>query len=158
MHASPYRLTALTLAGSLLSVAGLVCGSLPFVHASLPWLMLGLAGAVTGALGMYWASYLLREDVRNERWPEETLAPFRRMTDHVLWKVGMGLLFVGMLATLLQDRHHRQWFWAFFILLQMQTKVSNAFARPRKAGSAGTRLDFSQVPPLRSEHWGQRLG
>ena len=105
---------------------------------------------------MYWTSYVLREDVRNDRWSDETLAPFRRVQGHVIWKIGMGVLVVAMLATLIQDRHHRTWFWTVFFLLQTQTQITNAFARPRKPPGDATRLDWSQISPLRSEHWGER--
>ena len=152
---TPHRLTVLTIAGSLLSVAGFLCGSLRSVYASLPLLITCFAGVVIGLVGMYWASYVLREDVRNERWSDETLAPFRRVVDHFLWKVAMAFLVVAMFATLTQDRHHHTWFWAVFFLLQTQTKIANAFVRLRKPPAADTRPDWAKVRPLRSAHWGQ---
>ena len=154
---SPNRLTALTIAAILLACAGFIAGNVPPVHGSLPLLALCFLCVVIGYLGMLWASYTLRQDVRNERWPEDILAPFRRVTDHPLWKIGMGLLFVAMCVVVaLQDRHHRTWFWAVFFLLQAQTQISNAFARPRTPRGSGARIDWSKVAPLRSEHWGER--
>ncbi len=156
MPDSPYRLTALTIVAGVLGMAGLMGGDLHSVSASLPLLALSLLCAVGGMGGMYWASYMLREDVRNERWPEESLAPFRQITTHVLWNLGMGVLVVAMLTALTQDRHHRIWFWATLFLLQMQTQITNAFARPRTPRGSGARLDWSQATPLRSERWGER--
>lgn len=156
MLETPYRLTAFTVAAILLSGAGFVCGNLRSVYSSLPLLAACFAGVVIGVLGMYWAAYILREGVRNERWSERTLAPFRRITDHVLWKIGMVGLVVAMLAALTQDRHHRSWFWPVFFILQTQTQINTAFARPRKAAGSGTRPDWSQIPPLQSEYWGER--
>ena len=153
---TPHRLTAFTIAGSLLSVAGLVCGNLHSVRASLPLLLTCFAGVVIGLLGMYWTSYVLREDVQNERWSEETLVPFRRVVNHVLWKMAMGFLVLAMLAALTQDRHHRTWFWVVLFLLQTQTQIANAFARVRRPPSAGAPSDWAEVQPLRSEHWGQQ--
>lgn len=156
MLKSPYRLVALTVAGILLSGAGFVCGNLHSVYLSLPLLATCFACVVIGVLGTCWASYALREGVQNERWSERILAPFRRVTDHVLWKIGMAGLIVAMFAALTQDRHHRTWFWLVFILLQAQTQINSAFARPRKAAGSGNRPDWSQMPPLQSEHWGER--
>ena len=134
-------------------MAGLICGSLRSVYASLPLLITCLVIAVIGASVMYWASYLLRAQVQSERWPEMTLFPFRRVVEHVFWKVGMGVLLVAMMASLLQVHHHRPWFWTVFLLLQTQTQISAAFARPRKPLGMGSRPDWSQIKPLYSEHW-----
>ena len=153
---SPYRLTALTIVCSLLATAGFIAASLHSTYCSLLLLLLCFALVVISLLGMFWAANTLRNDVRNERWPEATLAPFRRVVDHVLWKVAMGLLLLGMFAALAQDRHHRTWFWAVFVLLQTQTQIGTAFPRLRKPTGPGLLLDWSRVSPLRSEHWGER--
>ncbi len=150
---SPYRLTSLIVAGSLLSVAGLICGSLRSVYASLPLLIICFATAVIGAAVMYWASYLLRAQVQSERWPEMTLVPFRRVVEHVFWKIGMGALLMAMLTSLIQVQRHRPWFWIVFLLLQTQTQISAAFAHPRKPLDMSSRPDWSQIKPLYSEHW-----
>ncbi len=153
---SPYRLTALTIAGSLLATAGFFAASFHPIYSSLPLLLLCFALVVTSLLGMFWAANTLRNDVQNERWPEATLAPFRRVTGHVLWKIAMGLLLLAMFAALTQDHHHRTWFWAVFVLLQTQTQIGTAFARLRKPTPPGPLLDWSKVSPLRSRHWGER--
>jgi len=151
---SPCRLTSLIVAGSFLSVAGLICGSLRSVYASLSLLIISFATVVIGAVVMYWASYLLRAQVQSERWPEMTLVPFRRAVEHVFWKIGMGVLLLAMMASLIQVHHHREWFWAVFLLLQTQTQISAAFARPRKPPGTSSRPDWSRIKSLHSEQWG----
>ena len=94
MSYSPCRLTSPIAAGSFLSIAGLVCGSLCSVYASLSLLIISFATVVIGAVVMYWASYLLHAQVQSERWPEMTLVSFRWVVEHVFWKVGMGVLLV----------------------------------------------------------------
>ena len=153
---SPSRLTVLTIVGSLLATAGFIAAGIHFIYNSLPLLLLCFAVVVTSFLGMFWAANTLRDDVQNERWPEATLAPFRRVIDHVLWKIAMGLLLLAMFATLTQDHHHRAWFWAVFVLLQTQTQIGSAFARLRKVTRPGPLLDWSEVSPLRSKPWGER--
>ena len=152
---SPYRLTALIFAGSLLACAGFLGSSFHPIHTSLPLLLLTFALVVVGLLIMFWAANTLRDDNANERWPEATLAPFRAVTTHVLWNITMGLLVLAMFAALTQDRHHRSWFWAIFVLLQTQTQLTTAFARPRKPTRPSPLLDWSKVAPLQSEHWGK---
>ena len=156
MRDSPFRLTALIVGCSLLMVTGFLAADLRPVYTNLPLLSACFALMVIGLIGMFWLSSRLRDEVRNERWSEETLAPFREVTGHVLWKVGMALLVVAMLAALTQDGHHRTWFWVVLFLLQTQTQITNAFARPRLPLRTGPRIDWSQASPLRSEHWGER--
>ena len=153
MSDSPYRLTSLIVAGSFLSVAGLICGGLPSVDGSLPLVVTCFATVVIGAVVMYWASHLLRAQVQSERWPEMTLAPFRQVVRHVFWKIGMGVLLMAMMASLIQIHHQRTWFWAIFLLLQTQTQITAAFARPRKPPGMSSRPDWSQIKPLYSEQW-----
>ena len=154
MFDSPWRLTSLIVAGSFVSVAGLIGGSLRSVYASLSLLVMCFATVVIGAVVMYWASYLLRVQVQSQRWPEMTLVPFRRVVEHVFWKVGMGVLLVAMMASLIQAHHHREWFWTVFLLLQTQTQISAAFARPRKPLGTSSRPNWSQIEPLHSDQWG----
>ena len=154
---SPFRLTALMLTCSLVAVACFLSIGISAVRTH-PLLMIPcIMGVVVAFLGMLWSSSLLRNNVRNERWPAETLAPFHRVIDHVLWKIGLGLLFVALIAALmLQGRHHTPWFWAVFFLLQAQTQMTNAFARPRTPPATGALLDWSKLSPLHSDHWGER--
>ena len=153
---SPYRLTALMIACCLLSVAGFLGGNVHTVHTRLPMMIPCFLCAVVGYLGMLWTTSVLTDAIQNERWPAETLTPFRLVIDHVLWKIGMGLLLVAMLAALILDRHRHGWFWAVFFLIQAQTQFTSVFARRCKQHCAGPYLDWTQVSPLRSEHWGER--
>ncbi len=156
MPDSPYRLTALAIAGGFVASAGLLGQNVYPLHrgTSLPIAFLLLV--VVSLSGMYWAAYMLREDVANERWSAETLAPLRRLVDHPIWRGAMALLFIAMIAALVVTRHNRTWFWGVFCLLQTQTQIGSAIARPRPHTGPGTRLDWSQAAPLRSEHWGER--
>lgn len=142
---------------SLLSVACFLGMNL---HATRAHLFLQIpcsASVVVGYLGMLWTGSTLRNNVQSDRWPAETLAPFQRVLNHVLWKIGVGLLFLGLVAALMvQGRHHTPWFWAVFFLLQAQTQMTNAFARPRTPPGTGAHIDWSKVLPLHSEHWGER--
>ncbi len=115
---------------------------------------MGVPCGLAGYLGMLCASYNPRHDVRHERWPEDTFSPFSLVTAHVLWKIGMGVPCVAMLATLVEDRRHRTRFWPVFILLQPQTQIGSAFVRSRTL--RGTRLDWTKIPALRSDRWGER--
>lgn len=153
---SPYRLTALTIAGCLLGTAGLLGSSVHSIYNSLPRLMACVVFVVIGMLGMYWASYTLRECVQNERWPPESITPFRRAVDHPIWKCVMVLLVFAMLLILIQAEHHRGYFWCVFFLLQTQTQIGSAFVRPRRTGDAHAGIDWSKMAPLTSDHWGER--
>ncbi len=142
---------------SLLSVACFLGINLHATRAHLFLMIPCCLCVVLGYLGMLWTSSRLRDNVRNQRWPLETLAPFQRVIDHVLWKIGVALLLVAMFASLVaQGRHHQSWFWAVFFLLQAQTQMTNAFARPRTPPGTGAHIDWSKVLPLHSEHWGER--
>ena len=157
MRDSPFRLTALIVGASLLVVIGFLAADLRAVYARLFLLSAFFVLVVVGVGGMFWLAHRLRNDVLNGRWSEETLAPFREVTGHILWNVGLVLLIVAMFAALTQDRHHRTWFWVILFLLQTQTQLTAAFARPRtRPTGPGPRLDWRQVSPLRSEHWGER--
>lgn len=151
---SPYKFTSLIAAGGILSAAGFFGASLhPW---TLPTLVICVAAILIGTVGLYWAASSLGKGVRNERWPEEALTPFRRAIDHPAWKVIMGLLLVAMLVALANARPHRVYFWCVFVLLQAQTQIGSAFARPTKLEQPGTLIHRSEVPHLDSEHWGER--
>lgn len=153
---SPYRLTASTVAAGLLAGAGFIAGNRLSPHTPLLILVALLVLIAIGMTGLFWGAHTLREAIRNERWPEHTLAPFRRVIDHPLWKWAMGLLMVAMLVALIKDRHQRTYFWGVFCLLQTQTQITTALARPRKPHLPGAHLDWSKVAPLHSDHWGTR--
>ena len=158
MLRSPVRLTALMVLCSLLAATGfLVLSSSPAVHTH-PFLLAAcFACVLLGYLGMLWTGSTLRNNVQSDRWPAETLAPFQRVLNHVLWKIGVGLLFLGLVAALMvQGRHHTSWFWAVFVLLQAQTQITNAFTDPRTPPGTGAYTDWSAAAPLHSEHWGER--
>ncbi len=141
----------------LLSTAGILASNRYAVHSQLSVLAACFACVVVGYLSMLWTASTLRNNIQNERWPVETLAPFRQVIDHVLWRFAMAVLLVAMLATLIfQDRHHHSWYWATFFLLQAQTQFTYAFGRPREPSATGHLLDWSKVSPLRSDHWGER--
>ncbi len=153
---SPFRFTALTVACSAVMVVGFLAGELRPVYSSLPLLSACLLCVVAGVLGILWTSYMLREDVRNERWSDEVLAPFRAVTTHVLWNIGMGLLVVAMLFAWGHNRHHSPLQWILLFLLQTQAQLTTAFAKPRRPAGPSHTIEWKKFSPLRSEHWGER--
>ncbi len=153
---SPFRFTVVTVACSAVIVAGFLASELRPVYSSLPLLSVCFLSVVAGVIGMYWTSFTLREDVRNDRWSDEVLAPFRTLTTHVLWYLGMAVLVIAMLFTWVHRRHHSPFLWVFLFLLQTQSQLTSAFAKPRKPSGSGHRIEWNKFSPLQSEHWGER--
>ncbi len=152
---SPNRLTALTLFCGLLSTASCVTAGLPSARGSQPLLTISLVCAFIGLTGMYKFAYTLREGVRNQRWPAQTLAPFRKTIDHPAWKLTMGVLFLATCLALVRYAPHvNGFFWGVFLLLKTQMQISGSFARPKQTQAPVARLDWSKVQPLTSDHWG----
>ena len=155
MLTSPARLIALIVAATLVATTGFIAAGLHPIYTSLPLLLLCFTLVVTSLMTMFWAANSLRDDVGNERWPEATIAPFRRVTTHILWNTATGLLLLAMLAALILNHRHLTWFWPIFVLLQTQTQLTTAFARPYKPTRGGLGVDWSTSAPIHSERWGR---
>lgn len=156
MNGSPYPRIALTLSCGLLTAMGFVIAG---AHAkgSLLFAVLSFSCVALGLVGMYVSGYFLREEVRNERWPEVTLARMRRLTGHSLWRSLMALALVTMCVSMFfSHRRQQTLFWTAFCFLQTLAQIGNAFTRHSEKPGKSKLLDWSRVLPLRSEHWGER--
>lgn len=153
-HATPLRLAGWTALGSVVSVIGFA--SVRAFRESLPALLACAALALGGLVLVYYPTYQLRRGVENDRWSEEELGPLRRATEHPAWFAATFLLVIAMLASLVVVNSHRPFFWGVFVLLQPLSQLSSAVRRPPKAAGHAARLDWSKVPPLQSDHWGER--
>jgi len=146
-----------------LTGVGCVVSSLSFYAMDRHWgsrsidtIVLQFAVLMAGIALLFWAPSQLREGVLNEQWPAAMVDPLRRVAQHPACRALIGFLFVAMLVALGIDVHHSLYFWEIFYVQQAIMHLSNAFAPPRRKPGPRTTLDWTKVPPLHSEHWGER--
>lgn len=153
---SPIALVLLTCVGWALCGLGFIgLGNHRGTHALGPILVqLGLL--LVGIFCLYWSPYTLREGVRNERWPSAAVDPFRRVVEHPAWRWLVAVLGVAMVIILIVKWRHDLYYWETFFLFQTVVQIGGAFTRPRQKSGTGARIDWASIPPLHSDHWGER--
>lgn len=153
---SPIALVLLTCSGwALCSLSFVGLGRHRGSHA-LGTVLVELGLMLAGTFCLYWSPYTLRDGVRNDRWPDAAVDPLRQVVDHVAWRWLIAALVVTMLIVMIVKWRQSLYFWEVFFLLQAVTQLSSAFARPRQKPGSWARVDWTKIPPLHSDHWGER--
>ena len=156
MLRSPVRLSAVIVVCGLVAWAGFLGASMHRVHNSLALLLACFVIEAACVAGMFWAGNELRNQVENQRWPEEQIAPFMAAVRHPAWILMMLVSMILMLVALRSHSHHNEYFFAVFFFLQVQTQLGSAFRRTSKKSGPRVPIDWTRVARLNSEHWGER--
>jgi len=152
----PSQLAWLTIAG------GLTQGSiflLPgFRHHHALWLSAGAALVLLagGATIMLKSVSALKNGVQNQHWPPEEIDPLRSICESPWFVTLIVVLFVAWGVLFLAFGHgiQRSIGWSFYMPAQALAQLSSAFRL--KASQDRKPIDWHNVAPLKSEHWGER--
>ena len=119
-------------------------------------LLLSLASMVAGLVIAWRAESRLKDGLRLERWSEREVEELRKKANLPIWSwVYWGLVIVYFAALVLAPRHSPFIFFGYpmLILVQMIVRLRVAL---RPATPPTSRLAWSDLKPIHSDHWGGR--
>lgn len=113
---------------------------------------------LSGAVLTFVAEASLRRGLKDGRWPSADILSLRGLLESAVVKaVSCTFLLVSIGGFLLAPHRYKAVGWALLIVLQTLLRLQTlVHPRPQASGQSHGKLDWRSIPPIRSEHWGQR--
>jgi archaellum biogenesis protein FlaJ (TadC family) len=153
---SPMQLACLALSGSFAPSIAFWLPIMPGSNHRDAWSILGVVLFATGILFLFRVPPELESGIANRRWPESQVEKLRSiLNSRAITIVLFMLLIACVVMVFLPQRSFRRVTWAFMLPVQSLSLLRLACKEPKPQGPF-ERLDWKSIPPLQSQHWGER--
>jgi hypothetical protein len=152
---SPLQLASLAFGSSLISSTLFILPIAPGSYLRFEWIALGIAFLAAGIYLVFKAKTELESGIANQRWPEAQVERLRSIVNSPTVTIVFVAFMLAYVSMVFQHNSFRHIAWGFYWPAQAITQLRFACKEPKPQGPF-ERLDWKTIPPLQSEHWGER--